>query len=140
MAAYVDLSNQGVWNTYGVHGFGEFNNFIFTSSIHQPAGFPYTYNSATGYGGILLIYGQNAFSGEVGPLAYDLSCPVERLQDVRVYIDLESLEAVCPECGSRYDVIEAGGAPISGLAQVRHYALSHYECYATNTGGYIISR
>ena len=140
MAVNIDLSNQGVWNTYGVHGYGQFNLFIYNSSMRVPSGYPYTYNSATGYGGILLIYGQNPYSGEVGPLAYDLSCPVERLPDVRVYVDENSLDAVCPDCGSHYNVIEAGGAPLSGPAESMHYGMSRYECYPTTNGGYIITR
>lgn len=140
MAVNIDLSNQGIWNSYGVHGYGQYVNFIFTTGIRQPSGFPYNLNSATGYGGILLIWGQNAFTGEVGPLAYDLSCPVERLPSVRVYIDNNTLEAVCPDCGSHYDVIEAGGAPRSGPAEAMHYALTHYECYPTSTLGFIVTR
>ena len=140
MPVYIDMSNPGVWNAYGTEGYGNFNYFIYTNAIRLPAGFPYTYNSYTGYGGVLLINGQSGFTGDVGPLAYDLSCPVERLPDIRVYIDTNSLEAVCPDCGSHYDVVEAGGAPVSGPAQSMHYALTHYDCYPTNTGGYIISR
>lgn len=139
MAVNIDLSNQGVWNTYGVIGYGQSNRFILASGIREPAGFPYSYNSATGYGGVLLVSGQS-FSGEVEPLAYDLSCPVERLPDVRVYMDGNTLEAVCPECGSRYDVTEANGAPTDGPAKEMHYALTPYRCYGTTTGGYIIGR
>ena len=140
MAVNIDLGNQGIWNTYGVHAYGQYNYFIFTNSIRQPAGFSYTYNSATGYGGVLLIGGQNVFSGDMAPLAYDLSCPVERLPDVRVYIDNNTLDAVCPDCDSHYNVVEANGAPISGPAESMHYALTPYQCYATISGGYVIAR
>lgn len=140
MAVSIDLSNQGMWNAYGVQGYGQYNIFIFTTSMRVPAGFPYTYGEATGYGGVLLISGQNAFTGDVGPLAYDLSCPVERLPDVRVYVDNNSLLAVCPECGSHYDVTEANGAPTEGPALSMHYALTRYECYPTTLGGYIITK
>lgn len=139
MAVNINLSNPGVWNSYGVSGYGRYNYFIFTPTIHEPAGFAYTYNSATGYGGVLLISGQG-FSGDVVPLAYDLSCPVERLPDVRVKIEGEKLEAVCHECGSHYNVTEQNGAPVSGPAYSMHYALTPYSCYPTNTGGYIITR
>lgn len=139
MAVSVDLSNQGIWNTFGVHGYGQYNYFIFRTDMRLPAGFPYTYNSATGYGGVLLIRGQS-FGGDVVPLAYDLSCPVERLPDVRVFIDNNSLEAVCPDCHSRYDVTEAGGAPTDGPAKAMHYGLTPYTCYPTNMGGYFITR
>lgn len=139
MAVNIDLSNAGLWNAYGVFGYGMFNYFIFTTTQRLPAGFPYSYGSATGYGGVLLIGGQT-LSGDVGPLAYDLSCPVERLPDVRVFIDMNSLEAVCPDCGSRYDVVEANGAPTDGPAFSMHYALTPYQVYFTTGGGCIISR
>ena len=140
MAVNVDLGNQGVWNSYGVAGIGQFNEFIFNTTTRIPLGFPYTYGSATGYGGILLIMGQNAYTGEVSPLAYDLSCPVERLPDVRVTVDSNSFDAVCHECGSHYSVVEGNGAPLSGPAQAMHYAMTRYECYPTVNGGYIITR
>lgn len=139
MPVNIDLSNPGLWATYGVLGYGQFNNFILAPNCIEPPGFSYVYGSATGYGGVLLICGQ-AISGNIEPLAYDLSCPVERLPEVRVYIDLNTLEAICPDCHSHYDVVEANGAPISGPAEAMHYALTPYSCYPTNTGGYIITR
>lgn len=139
MAVSINLDNQGIWNSFGVHAYGEYNNFILYGSTRLPAGFAYNSTSATGYGGVLLIYGQNAYSGDVGPLAYDLSCPVERMPEVRVYIDHNTLEAVCPDCGSHYDVVEAAGAPLSDPAKAMHYAMTSYRCYATINGGYIIT-
>lgn len=135
----INLGDQGTWDAYGAKGYGDFNYFIFTTSIREPHGFPYTYNSGTGYGGVLLVWGQNPFTGDVGPLAFDLSCPVERMPDVRIYMDFNTLEAVCPECGSHYDVEEAYGAPASGPAQTLHYSLRPYQCFPTSLGGYIIS-
>lgn len=140
MAVNIDLSNQGIWNSYGVFGYGDYRYFILTTDIREPAGFPYQYNSATGYGGVLLIGGQNVFDGDVAPLVYDLSCPVERLPYVRVEIDNETLEAVCPDCESHYNVVEANGAPVSGPAKSMDYALTPYQCYPTSTGGYVITR
>ena len=139
MPVNIDLSNPGLWATYGVHGYGQFNKFILAPNCIEPPGFSYVYGSATGYGGVLLICGQ-AMSGSIEPLAYDLSCPVERLPEVRVYIDFNTLEAICPDCDSHYDVVEANGAPTSGPAEAMHYALTPYSCYPTNTGGYIITR
>ena len=140
MAVNIDLSNQGLWNTYGVHAYGQSNYFIFTNYIRQPAGFPYSYNSATGYGGVLLIRGQNGFTGDSAPLAYDLSCPVERMPNIRVYVDDNTMDAICPDCDSHYNVVEANGAPISGPAVEMKYALTSYLCYPTISGGYIITK
>lgn len=140
MAVNIDLSNPGIWNTYGVHAYGQHQNFIFTTNLREPAGFPYAYNSATGYGGVLLIGGQNVYTGDVAPLVYDLSCPVERLPYVRVYVDDETMEAVCLDCGSHYNVVAANGAPVSGPAVLMKYAMTPYNCYPAVNGGYIITK
>lgn len=137
MPVNIDLSNPGIWQSYGVEGVGEFDEFIIGNGVVKPSGFPYTYNSATGYGGVLLIGGQDPFTGDVGPLAYDLSCPVERSPEVRVKVDLTNLDAVCPECGSHYNVITLGGAPVEGIAKDLGYGLTRYRCDRIN-GGYII--
>lgn len=138
-AVNIDLSNPGVWISYGVAGVGDYNYFILTQRV--PAGFPYTYNSATGYGGVLLVYGFDPSMGMPAPIAFDMSCPVERLPEVRVYIDPDSNdEAVCQECHSHYNVLDGIGAPVSGPAVKMKYALTPYSCYPVNNGGYIISR
>ena len=138
-AVNIDMSNPGLWISYGVAGVGDFNYFDINQRI--PAGFPYTYNSATGYGGVLLVFGFDPNLGMPGPLAFDMSCPVERLPEVRVKIDPDSNdEAVCPECHSHYNVIDGIGAPVSGPAVKMKYALTPYACYPVNNGGYIISR
>lgn len=138
----INLGDAGVWNTYGVAGFGDWRRFIHTSSERLPSGFPYTSQSATGYGGVLLIRGMDPFSGNTDfPMAYDLSCPVEMKQNVRVQVDGETYEAVCPVCGSHYDVVMGGGSPVSGPASVgdHRYGLRRYACYPTNQGGYIVA-
>lgn len=139
MPVNIRLDNTGVWHTYGVTGYGQYRYFILYQGIVEPADFAYPYGSATGYGGVLLISGQDAYSGEVGPLAFDLSCPVERRADVRVEVDAESLEAVCHECGSRYNVVAAGGVAVSGVAQASNYGLTRYRCVPSDNGGYLIT-
>lgn len=136
-AVNIDLSNPGVWTVYGVHTYGQYNQFIITKGL--PAGFAYKYGSATGFGGVLLICGQSGFTGDVVPLAYDLSCPVECLPEVRVFVDPNELVAICPDCGSVYNVTEGGGAPLSGPAVAMHYGLRPYQCFPTTTGGYVVS-
>ncbi len=141
LPVYIDLSGAGMWNTYGVAGVGLSRNFINGQGIVSPAGFPYNANTYVGFGGVLLIGGVDPFTADPNvPLAYDLSCPVERSQKVRVFIDSNNLEAVCPECGSRYDVVTAGGAPVGGpaLTGKYKYGLRRYVCQPHQTGGYII--
>lgn len=136
MPVSIRLDNVGMWNTYGVSGYGEWRLFILDQGVRVPADFAFPYGSCTGYGGVLLICGQDAFTGEVGPLAYDLSCPVEREPGIRVAVDSETLEAVCPDCGSHYNVVAAGGSPVSGVATGLGYGLTRYQCVPAPTGGY----
>lgn len=143
MPVGINLSDVGMWNTYGVAGFGQWRNFIRLENLREPGDFPFTTTTYTGYGGVLLISGRDPFSGDTRdvPLAYDLSCPIERSQTVRVVIDPASLEAVCPVCHSHYDVTMRGGAPLSGPAATgkRKYGLRRYRCLAHSYGGYIIT-
>lgn len=136
----INLGNPGMWNVYGVHGYGQAQYFI--RQTGSPAGFPYTETTYTGFGGVLLIQGMNPFeAGEVTALAYDLACPVECQESIRVAVDPETLEAVCPVCGSHYDVTMGGGAPLSGPAltgQVK-YGLQAYKAWPQG-GGFVITR
>lgn len=141
MPVSINILGHGLWNTWGVSAYGQNPcEFIIYQQSRQPAGFPWTQTAATGYGGVLLICGQDPFTLEVGPLAYDLSCPVERKQTVRVIFDAKTQEMFCPECGSRYNVCERGGSPTAGPALRDHYQLKMYTCLppADNTGGYMI--
>ena len=135
----INLANTGLWNVYGVHGYGDYTYFI--RETNSPANFPFTQTTYTGFGGVLLREGMNPFeAGVVEPLAYDLACPVECNAQIRVQID-EQLNAKCPVCGSVYDVTMAAGAPISGPALTGSvkYALERYRAIAQN-GGYMIVR
>lgn len=143
MLVNISLADPGLWNTYGVAGFGSNRSFIYSSKGgSQPSGFPYKTGSGTGYGGVLLIEGMDPFSAVTAvPLAYDLSCPVERKADIRVKIDPDTYVAVCPECKSTYDVTMQRGAPISGEAATGKYkyALKSYNCIPSGYGGYYIT-
>lgn len=142
MPVNIVIDNPGLWNTYGVSGFGVYRNFIYTSSLKLPLGFPYTSSSATGFGGVLLIEGMDPFSGDSSvPLAYDLACPVERQANVRIEIDPESYMAICPVCESVYDVTMQRGAPVAGMAATGNYkyGLRTYKCSGNPASGYIIA-
>lgn len=137
----INLADAGLWNTYGVAGLGSYRYFVRPEG--EPRGFAYTAGSATGFGGVLLMGGMDPFSGEANvPLAYDMACPVECQPDVRVGIDAQTLEAVCPKCGSRYDVLTAGGAPVGGPALTGSVKrrLQTYHCIPGSFGGYTITR
>lgn len=136
----INLSTPDLWTTYGVSGYGQYRMFI--KALGEPRNFPFVSNTATGFGGVLLVNGFNPYTLEAAvPLAYDLSCPVERKADVRVRMQNDGTLpfAVCPECGSHYDVVEQGGAPTEGPAKQKRYGLRRYECYTSGYGGYMIA-
>lgn len=136
----LNLSTPDLWNTYGVSGYGNYRQFIRT--LGQPRDFAYTANAATGYGGVLLVSGVDPFTLEAGvPLAYDLACPVEVKPDIRVSVQTDGSVpiAVCPDCGSRYDIVERGGAPTDGEALRHKYGLKRYDCLQSSYGGYMIT-
>ena len=138
MPVNVSLADPGLWNTFGVSGFGSNRRFIYPN---QPAGYSYKSNGATGFGGVLLIEGVDPYSAvTAAPLAYDLACPVERKADVRVYVENETYMAVCPQCNSVYNVTTSGGAPISGEAAEGKYKyrLKMYRVIPSGTGGFYI--
>ncbi|MDE5793779.1 MAG: hypothetical protein K2I08_03570 [Muribaculaceae bacterium] len=141
LPVYINLSGAGMWNSYGVSGVGISRDFINWQGVLSPTGFPFTANTYVGFGGVLLIGGIDPFTSETNvPLAYDLACPVECSQTVRVVIDQDNLEAVCHVCGSHYNVLTAGGAPVAGpaLTGKYKYGLRRYVCDPVQDGGYII--
>lgn len=131
VSVYLNFGNQGMWNTYGVSGYGD--HAYFSKSKQLPANYSYKATDFTGFGGILLIYGIN------GPVAYDAACPVEAKRDIVLSIDSDNFEAYCPTCGSRYNVCDAAGAPLSGEAVDKKYGLQPLSVIPSG-GGYIISR
>lgn len=139
MPVNIDLSLPSQWSVYGVDAYGESRLFI--KALGQPRDFNYTARTSTGYGGVLLVNGFNPYTIEAGvPMAYDLSCPVECKPDIRVAMQPDGAVplAVCPVCGSGYDVVEKGGAPVSGQALSEKLGLRRYECYQSQYGGYVI--
>lgn len=119
-AVYLPFNTEADWITYGVAGAASHKQFIKSQRI--PANYPWTAMSMTGFGGILLC---TDYMGN--PVAYDLACPVECRQDVRVAVDNNTGQAVCPVCGSHYDIFGTYGYPLSGPAHERHYGLQVYH-------------
>lgn len=127
------FADAGMWSVYGVGGAMQSRRFI--KSERVPADFPFTASTYTGFGGVLLVCD---FFGHY--LAYDLSCPVECRQDVRVNIVAGGDVAECPVCHSTYSVFENYGRPVSGIAARDGYGLQRYKVSATAGGGYVITR
>ena len=59
-----------------------------------------------GFGGVLVIH---TMLGEYK--AFDLTCPYEINQNITVKVDDEVLYAVCPKCGTKYEIGFGTGAP-----------------------------
>ncbi|MBR6247855.1 MAG: (2Fe-2S)-binding protein, partial [Muribaculaceae bacterium] len=78
-------------------------------------------------------------TGDYMPLAFDAACPVENMPNVSIGIDASTLEAVCPKCGSRYNVLNGAGGPLGGPALTQRYGLRIYKVRASQNGGYIIT-
>lgn len=134
LAVNIEFSNVGMWNTYGVAAAPDYRYFV--KSERLPSNFPYTELTYTGFGGVLLVSDIMNM-----PRAYDMACPVEAKNTVRIYIDREKLQAVCPQCGSRFDVFDNAGYPLSGPAAEKRYGLQQYHVYGPDTyGGYTIRR
>lgn len=126
----VDFVNVGSWNAYGVGGALDYRKFIKSERI--PAGFPYTAMMATGFGGVLLVCG---YEGEFK--AYDLACPVERKNNVRINVDADAHVGVCPVCHSTYDIYRFG-SPLSGVAAENGYGLTRYNVGPGPAGEYMV--
>lgn len=131
---FVQFATVGDWQIYGVAGAGLYRCFI--KQERQPAGYPYTAATATGFGGVLLV---GDIHGE--PVAYDLACPVECRSDVRVEVNADDLTAECPRCHSVYDIVSACGYPLAGPAAKDGYGLQRYYVRPGSNGLYrIITR
>ncbi len=133
----IDLGTFALWNVYGVSGAGDYR--IFDRAKRIPSNFPYNANTYTGYGGVLLMMGFDASTNTYGPVAYDAACPVENRPEVSVGVDASNFEAVCPTCGSRYNVFNGAGGPMSGEAYTLKYGLRILKVRSTDSGGYVIS-
>ena len=94
---------------------------IFKNSVNQcllferKEGLPETYY--IGYGGILVCTGMNFDdSGNIIYYAFDMACPYEVKQTVRVYPNGDG-EVICKTCGSVFDIRFGNGNPTSGPAK-----------------------
>ena len=133
----IDLGTYAVWNTYGGAGVGDYR--YFNRDKHLPANFPYNVNTYTGFGGVLLMMGLDSSTGSYAPIAFDAACPVENRMDIIVAVDSENFDAICPQCGSHYDVLMGSGGPLSGPAITHKYGLRMLKVRTTGNGGYLIT-
>lgn len=126
---FISFTDVGVWNTYGVAAALDYRSFIKDSRL--PSGFPYTAQSGTGFGGVLLVCD---FDGV--PHAFDLACPVEIKAEARIVVNSQEAVAECPVCHSVYDVFRLG-QPLSGKAAGLGYGLTRYSVVSSAGGAYM---
>jgi nitrite reductase/ring-hydroxylating ferredoxin subunit len=73
----------------------------------------------SGFGGILVVHTMlDEFK------AFDRACPFEVQPDITVEVDEEVLYAICPKCGSKYDIGFGTGALVQGVSK---YGLRPYN-------------
>ncbi|MEG1749757.1 MAG: (2Fe-2S)-binding protein [Tannerellaceae bacterium] len=70
----------------------------------------------TGFGGVLVYHGINNIGGS-SFYAFDAACPNEASSTTIVEVDGAGINAVCPKCGSKFDLLNGLGNPQSGPAK-----------------------
>ncbi len=81
-----------------------------------------------GYAGLLLV------DAGMEMKAFDLSCQVEAVRDVRVKPN-DNGEAICPKCGAKYSLFTGICLAPSGVYPLQQYVVS----YNTYTGVYYVT-
>jgi hypothetical protein len=97
--------------TYNLTSYGSYL-YITTKSISS---------DKIGYGGILIVYD---FFGNYH--AFDLACPVEVNENVRIGKPDGSLISKCDSCGERYDLSDGLGTPLNHISNqsLKRYSVS----------------
>ena len=102
---------------------------IYTSSNIDQAG------EATGFGGVLVYHGIST-TGADAYYAFDAACPYEAMSNVTIDVDDDAVYAVCPKCGSTYELLNGLGNPVSGPSSqyLKQYTVttSGSTIYVTN--------
>jgi len=76
----------------------------------------YTHNNSvevTGLGGVLVYHGLNSYGGSAF-YAFDAACPYEVRKNVRINVDEDAIYAVCPTCGSKFELLNGYGSRVEG--------------------------
>lgn len=133
LPVYLKFNSLGEWQTYGVTS--ALSSAYFNKEKNIPENFPFATESATGFGGILLVSDING-----NPIAFDAACPVESDAKTIVSVETENYHAVCAKCGSHFDIVSNPGMPISGIALQKGYAMMKYKVSPNSKGAYTITR
>lgn len=72
----------------------------------------------TGFGGVLVYHGLNS-NGSGAFYAFDAACPYEAKSNVCVEVEESAIYAICPVCGSKYELLNGFGNPVEGPSEYR---------------------
>ena len=102
---YIEVSRSSFPNDYAkLQNPNNAVSYIYTPGVPMPANFKY------GYGGVLIF---RDLEGRIK--SCDLACPVEASRTVRVEVNMPY--AVCPVCGSKFDLSYGFASPSAGPAK-----------------------
>lgn len=82
-------------------------------------------NEQTGFGGVLVYHGLSS-SGTGAFFAFDAACPYEASASVTVEVDESAVYAICPRCGSKFELLNGIGNPVEGPSAEAKYRLQPY--------------
>lgn len=93
-----------------------------------------------GFGGILVVKSFDGINGLY--YAYDLACPYEHNRNKLVEVDKSGAKAVCPHCGSEFEIVYGdqnqigSGIPLKGPAKER---LLRYQVISNGNGFRVVN-
>lgn len=93
-------------------------------------------NEQTGFGGVLVFHGLSG-SGTSAFYAFDAACPHEASASVIVEVDDAAIYAICPRCGSKFELLNGLGNPIEGPCAEEKQALKPYQVSTNGNKIYI---
>ena len=89
---------------------------IYTSKDVDQAG------EQTGFGGVLVYHGLSS-NGTGAFFAFDAACPHEASANVIVDVDESAVYAICPKCGSKFELLNGIGNQVEGPCAEEKQAL-----------------
>lgn len=83
------------------------------------------YGEKMGFGGVLVYHGLSSI-GTSTFYAFDAACPYEASSNVTVEVEESGIYAICPKCGSKYELLNGFGSPVEGPSAEAKYRLQPY--------------
>ena len=84
----------------------------------------------TGFGGVLVYHGLDASGGD-SFYAFDAACPYEASSSVLIGVDESAVYGICPQCGSKFELLNGIGNPVEGPAAQERFQLKRYQTERT---------